>query len=306
MKACILSGKPVAEQIKNEVKEEIRKLDFRPVLAVIRVGDDPASAIYVKNKIKAAEEVGIVSEHYHFAEEISQEELIKEIDKLNENPEIDAILVQLPLPRHIEEKEIFRRIDYRKDVDGFHPINAGKLFQGGSSLAPCTPAGVIELLKRNGIQIKQKHAVVVGRSNIVGKPMAILLLREDATITICHSQTKNLFEITRQADILVVAVGKAGFIRSEGIKEDAVVVDVGINQIKDEKKLGEFFDGEELEKRIEIFERRGTVVVGDVNPKEAMQKASFLTPVPGGVGLLTVAMLMKNTLKAAIERRANL
>ncbi len=303
MSARILDGKVISEAIKREVMAEMAKLSYKPCLAVIRVGDNPASAVYVANKIKTAEQVGIHSEHHHFPATISQESLVDKINELNDREDVDGILVQLPLPTHINELEILERIDPKKDVDGFHPVNAGRLLQGNECLSPCTPAGVIEILKRSNIQISSKHAVVVGRSNIVGKPMAVLLLQENATVTICHSRTENLSDITRQADILVAAIGKPGFIRARDLKDGVVIADVGINQIKDEAMLHEFFDGEELRRRLEIVRKKGATIVGDVNPKEASYKASAFTPVPGGVGLLTVAMLMKNTLKASKLRR---
>jgi methylenetetrahydrofolate dehydrogenase (NADP+)/methenyltetrahydrofolate cyclohydrolase len=211
--------------------------------------------------------------------------------------------VQLPLPKQIDESAVLERINPEKDVDGFHPVNVGRLSQGQSALAPCTPAGVIEILKRSNIEIAGKHAVIVGRSNIVGKPMAMLLLQENATVTICHSRTKNLAEIASQADILVAAIGKAGFIRAEHIKEGATVIDVGINNVSDVDFARDLFDETELEKRLKTIEKRGFTLVGDVNPKEAQMKAAYFTPVPGGVGLLTVAMLMKNTVEAAKKRR---
>ncbi len=222
---------------------------------------------------------------------------------MNEDENIDGILVQLPLPKHIDENLILEKINPEKDVDGFHAINVGHLSQGRDALVPCTPAGVIEILKRSNIEISGKHAVIVGRSNIVGKPMAQLLLQENATVTICHSRTQNLPEITKQADILVAAIGRAGFIRGEHIKEGATVVDVGINNFSDWESASEMFGEDELEKRLKTIEKRGATLVGDVNPKEAKENAGKFTPVPGGVGLLTVAMLMKNTVKAAKMRR---
>jgi methylenetetrahydrofolate dehydrogenase (NADP+)/methenyltetrahydrofolate cyclohydrolase len=208
------------------------------------------------------------------------------------------------LPKQVNEKEILERINPEIDVDGFHPINVGRLASGQKALAPCTPAGIIEMLRRKGIETAGKHAVVVGRSNIVGKPMAMLLLQADATVTICHSRTKNLAEITSQADILVAAIGRAGFIRGEHIKEGAVVIDVGMNKVESEAEAREFFDESELEKRLSAIEKRGSTLIGDVHPKEALEKAGKLTPVPGGVGLLTVAMLMRNTVDAAKQRRS--
>ena len=301
--AKILSGKEVAEAIKKQVAEEVTKLSFRPCLVAVRVGEDAASAVYVGNKVKTSEELGLISEHKHLSAETTQAELLNLVEKLNNRDDVDGILVQLPLPKQINEKEILEAINPDKDVDGFHPINVGRLASGQTALVPCTPAGVIEILKYYGIEISGKHAVIVGRSNIVGKPMAQLLLKEDATVTICHSRTKNLAEITIQADILIAAIGRAGFIRAEHIKDGATVIDVGINNISDTDLARELFDETEIEKRLRTIEKRGFTLVGDVNPKEAREKAAFFTPVPGGVGLLTVAMLMKNTLQAAKLRR---
>ncbi|MBK6724388.1 MAG: bifunctional methylenetetrahydrofolate dehydrogenase/methenyltetrahydrofolate cyclohydrolase FolD [Acidobacteria bacterium] len=307
MSARILSGKTIAEAIKSEVAAEVADLKevhgFSPCLVVVRVGEDPASAVYVGSKVRTAEELGIVSEHLHFDADTSQEKIVEVVTELNERHDVDGILVQLPLPKHIDEREILELIDPEKDVDGFHPINTGRLMQGYEGLVPCTPAGVIEILKRSDIDIAGKHAVVVGRSNIVGKPMAMLLLKESATVTICHSRTKDLPSITRQADILVAAIGRAGFIRSEHIGEGATVIDVGINNVSDVERAGELFSNEEIEKRLTAIENRGFTLVGDVNPREAMEKSANFTPVPGGVGLLTVAMLMKNTVVAATIRR---
>ena len=301
--AKILSGKEVAEAIKKQVAEEVTKLSFRPCLVAVRVGEDAASAVYVGNKVKTSEELVLISEHKHLSAETTQAELLNLVEKLNNRDDVDGILVQLPLPKQINEKEILEAINPDKDVDGFHPINVGRLASGQTALVPCTPAGVIEILKYYGIEISGKHAVIVGRSNIVGKPMAQLLLKEDATVTICHSRTKNLAEITIQADILIAAIGRAGFIRAEHIKAGATVIDVGINNVSDTDLARELFDETELEKRLRTIEKRGFTLVGDVNPKEAREKAAFFTPVPGGVGLLTVAMLMKNTLQAAKLRR---
>lgn len=306
-KVKILSGAPIAEAVKSEAAKEVKKMEaehgFRPNLTVVRVGEDPASAVYVGNKVKTSAELGIISEHKHLSAETSQDELLQIIKELNERDDVDGILVQLPLPKQIDEKIILEAIDPLKDVDGFHPVNVGRLASGQKSLVPCTPAGVIEILKRSGIEIAGKHAVVIGRSNIVGKPMAQLLLQNDATVTICHSRTKNLSEIASQADILVAAIGRAGFVRGEYIKEGATVIDVGINNFEDASKVEEFFGEDELEKRKNTLEKRGVTLVGDVNPKEAKEKAAHFTPVPGGVGLLTVAMLMKNTVEAAKMRR---
>ncbi len=301
--ANILSGAAIAEQIKAEVAEEIKKLPFQPGLTVVRVGDDAASEVYVGGKVKTSRELGIRSEHIHLPAETSHEELLRVVEELNSRDDVDGILVQLPLPKQINENEILERINPEKDVDGFHPVNAGRLFQGQKMLAPCTPAGIIEMLKRSGIEIAGKNAVVIGRSNIVGKPTALLLLQENATVTICHSRTKNLAEIAANADILVAAIGRAGFVRADFIKEGATVVDVGMNKISDADEAREMFDETELEKRLKTIKKRGATLVGDVNPKEAKTKAANFTPVPGGVGLLTIAMLMKNTVEAGKRRR---
>ena len=309
MSTRVLSGKEIAEAIKSEAAEEIQRLrdaeGIVPCLAVVRVGDDPASAVYVGNKVKTAEAIGIRSEHHHLEPTVSQADLIRMVTELNERDDVDGILVQLPLPDAIAEREILELIDPEKDVDGFHPINVGRLSQGEECLVPCTPAGVIEILKRSGIEIAGQNAAIVGRSNIVGKPMAMLLLQENATVTICHSRTRDLAAVTRQADILVAAIGRAGFIRGEHIGEGATVIDVGINNVSDPDLARELFAEGEIDKRLAAIEKRGFTLVGDVNPKEAMQKAANFTPVPGGVGLLTVAMLMKNTIKAARLRRQN-
>lgn len=303
MTARILSGAAIAEAIKREVAEEIKRASFRPCLAAVRVGDDAASAVYVGNKIKTSEELGLISEHRHLSAETSQVELLSVVSELNVRDDVDGILVQLPLPKQIDEKLILETVDPAKDVDGFHPINVGKLAQGNPALVPCTPAGVIEILKRSDIEIAGANAVIIGRSNIVGKPLAMLLLRENATVTICHSKTRNLPEITSRADILVAAIGRAGFVRGEHIREGATVIDVGINSVSDANFARELFDDDELERRLKTIEKRGSTLVGDVNPKEALAKAANFTPVPGGVGLLTVAMLMRNTLDAAKNRR---
>jgi methylenetetrahydrofolate dehydrogenase (NADP+)/methenyltetrahydrofolate cyclohydrolase len=307
MTARILSGKPIAEAIKSEVAAEIAELSGRhgiqPCLVVVRVGEDPASAVYVGNKVKTSQEIGMISEHRHLPETASHDELMSVVRELNGRDDVDGILVQLPLPPQIDSKEVLEAIDPQKDVDGFHPINVGRLSLGEKALVPCTPAGVIEILKRSAIPIAGRHAVVLGRSNIVGKPMAMLLLQENATVTICHSRTTDLPSITSQADILVAAIGRAGFVRAEHIKEGATVVDVGINNVSDVSMANELFSDEDIEKRLAAIDKRGFTLVGDVNPKEAQEKAGAFTPVPGGVGLLTVAMLMKNTLEAARQRR---
>ncbi|MEP7074765.1 MAG: bifunctional 5,10-methylenetetrahydrofolate dehydrogenase/5,10-methenyltetrahydrofolate cyclohydrolase [Acidobacteriota bacterium] len=307
MPARILSGKPIADEIKAEVAAEaaqIREIHgFSPCLAVVRVGHDPASAVYVESKVRTSKDLGLISEHHHFEANVSHEKIAAAVDELNARSDVDGILVQLPLPSHADERDILERIDPEKDVDGFHPVNAGHLMQGYIGLVPCTPAGIVEVLKRSNIDIAGKNAVIVGRSNIVGKPMAMLLLHENATVTICHSRTRNLSNLTSKADILVAAIGRAGFIRGEHIGEGATVIDVGINNVSDVTAAHELFRDDEIGKRLAAIEKRGFTLVGDVNPKEAIEKAASYTPVPGGIGLLTVAMLMKNTLSAAKMRR---
>jgi methylenetetrahydrofolate dehydrogenase (NADP+)/methenyltetrahydrofolate cyclohydrolase len=301
-----LDSARIANEIKREVAAEIAQLSgqhaVRPCLAAVRVGDDPASAVYVRNKIRACEEVGIVSEHHALPSSTTGAELVKLIETLNTREDVDGILVQLPLPVLIDEAPIIEALDPAKDVDGFHPVNVGRLALGRPTLVPCTPAGIIELLERHEIPIRGASACVVGRSQIVGRPVAQLLLQRDATVTICHSRTRDLALVTRQADILVVAVGRAALIGRDHIKPGATVIDVGMNRITDEVAARTLF-GEEAEKRIQIIRQRGHTLVGDVNPAEARQVAGRLTPVPGGVGLLTVAMLMRNTVRAARIRR---
>ena len=299
--ARLLEAAGLAARIKSEVKAEIEG-GVSATLAAVRVGEDPASAVYVRNKIRACEEVGIRSEHHALPETTSTSELLELIASLNARDDVDGILTQLPLPRGIDETAIIEAIDPAKDVDGFHPVNAGKLAMGRPVFVPCTPAGVLELLDDSGIEIRGANACVVGRSQIVGRPMAQLLLQRDATVTICHSRTRDLAAVTRSADLLVVAIGRAGFIRGEHIKPGATVIDVGMNKVSDVAEVRSLF-GSEAGKRLEVVEKRGFTLVGDVHPAEATEVAGMLTPVPGGVGLLTVAMLMKNTLKAARLRR---
>lgn len=281
MSVRILEGKVFAAQIKQSVKVEVEKIKatqrMNPGLAVIIVGENPASKVYVANKHKACEELGIYSEVISLPESISKEELLAQIISLNENPAIHGILLQLPLPEALknEEAELLKAIHPDKDVDGFHPVNVGKLAIGQEHLVPCTPAGCIKMLELANVEIAGKHAVIIGRSNIVGKPMANLLLARHATVTICHSRTANLPSITRQADILIVAIGKAHFVTADMVKPGAVVIDVGINRLPDKK------------------------LVGDVDFEQVKEVAGAITPVPGGVGLLTIAMLLSNTVKAA-------
>jgi len=305
-RAQLLDGARVAEEIKREVAEDIERLKREhgavPCLVVVRVGEDPASRVYVRNKVRTSEALGLRSEHRALKAETTTEELLNLIEGLNARDDVDGILVQLPLPKEIDERRVIEAIDPAKDVDGFHPINVGRLSLGQETLAPCTPVGIIELLERNAITISGANSCIVGRSQIVGRPVAQLLLQRDATVIICHSRTRDLSSITRQADVLIAAIGRPGFIKGEHIKPGATVIDVGINRVTDEAQARELF-GEEAEKRIEIIRARGYTLVGDVHPAEADQVAGRRTPVPGGVGLLTVAALMRNTLKAARWRR---
>ncbi len=275
--AEIIDGKKISAEIKEELKEKVASLKSQGIegcLAVVQVGDDPASCVYVRNKKKACEYIGIKSKSYELPAETTQEELLKLIGQLNEDASVNGILVQLPLPSHIDEKTIINGISPKKDVDGFHPESVGSLTIGQPGFVSCTPAGIIELLKRSHVNIDGKNCVIVGRSNIVGKPMALLMLRENATVTITHSHTKNLQDICKTADILIVAIGKNKFITGDYIKEGAVVIDVGIHRDENNK------------------------LSGDVKFDEAEKKASLITPVPGGVGPMTIAMLMYNCVKA--------
>ena len=277
MSAIRMDGKMVSAKVRGSILEEVNKLKeqgVRPGLAVIIVGEDPASQVYVRNKERACEECGFYSEKYALPEETTQEQLLELIEELNHNPRIDGILCQLPVPKHIDDQAIIDAISPEKDVDAFHPVNIGKIMVGNFDFLPCTPAGVMQLLEEYGIDPQGKNCVVVGRSNIVGKPMSMLLLHKHGTVTICHSRTKNLKEVCAQADILVAAVGKADFVTADMVKEGATVIDVGMNR-KDGK------------------------LCGDVCFDEVNEKAAYLTPVPGGVGPMTITMLMKNTLKAA-------
>jgi len=301
-----LDGARVAAEIRREVGAEVEALarehNVKPTLVVVRVGDDPASEVYVRGKVRACEELGIGSEHRHLPAETATRQLLDLVLELNAREEVDGILVQLPLPRHADESQIIEAIDPAKDVDGFHPINVGRLSLRRPGLVPCTPAGVVELLDRSGVEIAGRRACVVGRSNIVGRPMAELLLQRDATVTVCHSRTRDLASVTREADILVAAIGRAGLVRGEHVKPGAVVVDVGMNRVTDAAQVRELF-GEEAEPRLKALAERGSTLVGDVHPAEVSRVAGLLTPVPGGVGPLTIAMLLKNTLTAARRRR---
>jgi methylenetetrahydrofolate dehydrogenase (NADP+)/methenyltetrahydrofolate cyclohydrolase len=299
----VLDGVEIAGAIKREVAEEVKKLAGQgivPGLAAVLVGHVPASEIYVRSKVQTCAELGLYSELIEPPDTITTEEMLDLVAALNSRDEIDGILIQLPLPHQADTKALLDAVDPGKDVDGFHPVNAGRIQAGRPALAPCTPAGIIEILKRSHIPIAGRHAVVVGRSDIVGKPAAMLLLHENATVTICHSKTRNLAAITREADILVAAIGRPGFITPEMVKPGATLIDVGINRITSVEDLERFFSGDI--KRGATFAKRGSTLVGDIHPK-AFELAGAYTPVPGGVGPLTIAMLMANTTRAAKMRR---
>jgi len=299
----ILDGVAIAAAIKQEVAEEVQALaarGIRPGLAVVLVGNVAASQIYVRDKAQACAELGIYSEVITPPESITTEQMLALLAGLNARDEIDGILVQLPLPAHVDAKTLLDAVSPAKDVDGFHPVNSGRLFAGRPSLAPCTPAGIIEILKRSQIPISGQHAVVVGRSDIVGKPAAMLLLHQNATVTICHSKTRDLGAMTRQADILVAAIGRPGFITPEMVKPGATIIDVGMNRITSRDEFERLFAGDA--RREATFAKRGSTLVGDVHPN-AFEFSGAYTPVPGGVGKLTIAMLMSNTVRAAKMRR---
>ena len=280
MTAKIIDGKQIAKSIREDIKKKVTELvnqrGIQPGLAAVIVGDNPASRVYVNSKRKACAEVGIYSEEHALSKDTTQDELLQLVDQLNTNPKIHGILVQLPLPKQIDEKIILKRVSPQKDIDGFHPMNVGNLLLGSPTFIACTPYGIMKLIQSTGIEIKGKQAVVVGRSNIVGKPVAILLLAEHATVTICHSRTQDLGAVCRQADILVVAIGKARMITGDMVKPGAVVIDVGMNRVNDK-------------------------LMGDVDFDSASQVAGYITPVPGGVGPMTIAMLLQNTLDSAIQ-----
>jgi methylenetetrahydrofolate dehydrogenase (NADP+) / methenyltetrahydrofolate cyclohydrolase len=301
--AIILDGNKIAGEIRAEVASEVKTMTaagMRPGLAVVLVGHNPASEVYVRGKVKSSGEVGIYSEQHAPPETVSTEELLDLIADLNRRDEIDGILVQLPLPPQVDAKKVLMAVDPAKDVDGFHPINVGFLSTQRPGLVPCTPAGIIEILNRSKIPIAGQEAVVVGRSDIVGKPTAMLLLNGNATVTVCHSKTRDLPGVCRRADILVAAIGRAGMVTREFVKPGATVIDVGMNQVTDRAEFERLFAGNA--KREETFRTRGSTLVGDVHPHVA-EVAGAITPVPGGVGPLTIAMLMANTVRAAKLRR---
>lgn len=277
----IIDGKEVSASVRGKIADSVNELKAKgvtPGLAVIIVGNDPASKVYVNNKKKGCEQVGMNSFEYALEESTTTQELLELIDKLNKDDNVDGILCQLPVPKHIDETAVLNAISPQKDVDAFHPVNCGKLMIGSGELAPCTPAGMIEMLKYYNIDTTGKHCVIIGRSNIVGKPMAMLMLQNNATVTVCHSKTANLKEITKEADILVAAIGKPNFVKADMVKDGAVVLDVGINRLENGK------------------------LCGDVDFNDVCEKTSFITPVPGGVGPMTITMLLNNTLTAAKRR----
>jgi methylenetetrahydrofolate dehydrogenase (NADP+)/methenyltetrahydrofolate cyclohydrolase len=303
MAAKILDGNKIAAQIRDEVATEVKNLSvegIRPGLAAVLVGHDPGSEIYVRNKVKTCEQLGLYSEKITLPEDISTSGMLELIEALNLRDDIDGILVQLPLPPQVDAKNVLLAVDPDKDVDGFHPLNVGFLSTMRPRLVACTPAGCMEILRRSGIPVEGQEAVVVGRSDIVGKPVAMLLSNANATVTICHSRTRNLGEVCRRADILVAGIGRAGMITPNMVRPGATVIDVGINRITDRAEFERFFAGDA--QREKQFAEKGSTLVGDVDPRVA-EVAGAITPVPGGVGPLTIAMLMANTVKAAKLRR---
>lgn len=303
MAAKVLDGTKIAAEMRAEVAAQVKTLassGVRPGLAVVLVGHNPASEVYVRGKVKSSEEVGLYSEQHTPAESSTTDELLALIADLNRRDEIDGILVQLPLPAQIDTKKVLLAVDPAKDVDGFHPMNVGYLSTQRPGLVPCTPAGVMEILKRSGIAVAGQEAVVVGRSDIVGKPVAMLLLNQNATVTVCHSKTRDLPRVCQRADILVAAIGRAGMVTRDYVKPGATVIDVGINRVTERDEFERLFRGNQ--RREEAFLAKGATLVGDVHP-EVAEIAGAITPVPGGVGPLTIAMLMSNTVKAAKMRR---
>jgi methylenetetrahydrofolate dehydrogenase (NADP+)/methenyltetrahydrofolate cyclohydrolase len=283
----IIDGKALSKKIIEEVKQKAVNAGVKPGLALILVGTDPASEVYVRNKGRVCEEIGFYSVTEKFPDTVSEDIVLEKVHEFNNDEKIHGLLVQLPLPKHINELKVIEAINYKKDVDGFHPVNAGRLLIGEKSFVPCTPAGIIEMIMRYNIETSGKNVAVIGRSNIVGKPIAALLMQKNkhanSTVTVCHSATQNMKDFTKRADILIAAIGKAGFVRGDMIKDGCVIFDVGINRIEDKTK------------------KSGTRLTGDVNFDECYPKASMITPVPGGVGLMTIAMLMKNTLDSALK-----
>ena len=304
MAARILDGVKIRDEIKQELGEQIRELKaagVTPGLAAVLVGQDPASQIYVRSKVKTCESLGLYSEKIEWPADTTTERLLELVNDLNSRDDIDGILVQLPLPPQVDSKLVLEAVSPAKDVDGFHPVSIGNLVRGRPGLVPCTPAGIIEILRRSGIAMKGARAVVIGRSDIVGKPVAMLLLHNHATVTICHSRTQDLPAVAREGDILVAAMGRPAFVTGEFIKPGATVIDVGINRLTTEEEVRRIFHDPTA--ALEKLRAKGSVLVGDVQPEDALEKAGAFTPVPGGVGPLTIAMLMSNTVRAAKLRR---
>ena len=303
MTARILDGTKIRDEVFVELKGEITALDasgIRPGLAAVLVGDDPASQLYVKSKIAACEQLGLASWMHRPPATITTQEMLQLVDDLNRDDAVDGILIQLPLPKQVDTKRVLEAVDPAKDVDGFHPVNLGRLVSGRPGLVACTPAGCMEILCRNNIAIEGANAVVLGRSDIVGKPMGLLLMHANATVTICHSKTRDLPETVRRADIIVAAMGKAGYVAAEWIRPGAAVIDVGTNRVTDAQEAARLFKN--FPERLEKFRTKNSALVGDVHP-DALNVAGALTPVPGGVGPMTITMLMSNTVKAARLRR---
>ncbi len=299
----VLDGTAIAAAIKHDVAEDVAKLataGIRPGLAAVLVGNVAASEIYVRSKVKTCEALGIASDLITPPDTVTTEEMLALVAQLNKRDDIDGILLQLPLPKQVNAKALLEAVSPDKDVDGFHPVNVGRLQTGQPALAPCTPSGIVEMLRRSGIAMSGQNAVVIGRSDIVGKPMAILLLQQNATVTVCHSKTRDLGDFTRKADILVAAIGRAGFVTPEMVKPGSTVIDVGMNRITTREEFDRYFAGDA--RREKTFLEKGSTLIGDVHPK-AFEVAGAYTPVPGGVGPLTIAMLMANTVRAAKLRR---
>jgi methylenetetrahydrofolate dehydrogenase (NADP+)/methenyltetrahydrofolate cyclohydrolase len=297
MTARLLDGAAVARAIREEAKAEVTALSasgVRPGLGVLLVGEDPASAVYVRSKTRACEELGLHHETVHLPATATTEEVLAVVERYNRGPEVHGILVQLPLPKQVDAERVLRAVDPRKDADGFHPENVGLLVQKRPRFVACTPAGIMELLRRESVPVSGARAVVIGRSDIVGKPMALLLMHADATVTVCHSRTRDIAAVCREADILVAAMGRAGFVTADHVKPGAVVVDVGMNRVQGEEAR-RLLDAS----RLGDLEKKGSALVGDVDFPAVREKAAAITPVPGGVGPLTIAMLMKNTVRAA-------
>jgi methylenetetrahydrofolate dehydrogenase (NADP+) / methenyltetrahydrofolate cyclohydrolase len=301
----LIDGKALAQEIQAEVAQQVQRMTetgIRPGLAVVLVGNNPASHMYVRSKVKTCETLGMRSEKVELPAESTTGEILPVVERFNRNADIHGILVQVPLPGQVNAREVLDSILPEKDVDGFHPVNVGRLVAGTATLKPCTPAGIIEILKRTGTQLRGRRAVVIGRSDIVGKPVALMLMHEDVTVTICHSKTPDLPSVAREADILIVAMGRPAFVSDDFVKPGAVVIDVGTNRVDSLERIHEIYGNDP--QRLADYQKKGYTVVGDVNPGKVLPKCSLLTPVPGGVGPLTIAMLMANTVKAAELQRA--